>query len=80
MAVLVQCNLVDNQNQHKSEVLYTFTTNKSHAYLLNVKLSNLVILKICNSEFGEIIITFTYQNSIPLEREDKVNLTLLINK
>ena len=27
--VLVQCNLVDNQYQEKSEVLYTFTFNKS---------------------------------------------------
>ena len=35
--VLVQCNLVDNQYQQKSEVLYTFTLNKSYAYLLNVE-------------------------------------------
>ena len=34
--VLVQCNLVDNQYQGKSEVLYTFTPNKSYAYLLSV--------------------------------------------
>ena len=26
--VLVQCNLVDNQYQQKSKVLYTFTPNK----------------------------------------------------
>ena len=32
--VLVQCNLVDNQDQENSEVLYTFTPNKSYAYLL----------------------------------------------
>ena len=35
--VLVQCNLVDNQYQQKSAVLYTFTPNKSYAYLLNVE-------------------------------------------
>ena len=35
-AVLVQCNLVDNQCQQKSEILYTFTPNKFCAYLLNV--------------------------------------------
>ena len=34
--VLVQRNLVDNQYQQKSEVLYTFMLNKSSAYLLNV--------------------------------------------
>ena len=31
-AVLVQCNLVDNQYQQTSEVLYTFIPNKSYAY------------------------------------------------
>ena len=43
--VLVHCNLVDNQYQQKSEVLYTFTPNKSYAYLLNIQPSNLVFLK-----------------------------------
>ena len=43
--VLVQCNLVDNQYQQKSEVLYNFMTNKSYAYFLNVEPSNLVFLK-----------------------------------
>ena len=42
--VLVQSNLVDNQYQ-KSKVLYTFTPNKSYAYLLNVETINLVFLK-----------------------------------
>ena len=32
-AALVQYNLVDNQYQQKSEVLYTFQPNKSDAYL-----------------------------------------------
>ena len=40
----------------------------------------MVFLKTCNTEFDEIIITFTDQNARPLEIEDKVNLTLLINK
>ena len=60
--VLVQCNLVDNQYQQLSEVLYNFTPNKSYAYLLNIEPSNLVFLKTYNSEFDEIIITFTDQN------------------
>ena len=78
--VLVHCNLVDNQYQQKSEVLYTFTPNKSYAYLLNIQPSNLVFLKTYNTKFDEIIITYTDQNVRPLEMEDKVNLTLLINK
>ena len=78
--VLVRCNLEDNQYQQKSKVLYTFMSNKSYAYLLNVERSNLVFLKIYDTEFDEIIITFTDKNERPLEIKDKVNLTLLINK
>ena len=78
--VLVQCNLVDNRYQQKSEILYTFMPNKSYAYLSNVEPSNLVFLKTYNTEFDEIIITFTDQNGRPLEIEHKVNLTLLFNK
>ena len=78
--VLVQCNLKDNQNRQKSKVLYTFTPNKYCAYLLNVEPSSLLFLKTNNTEFDEIIIAFTDQNGRPLEIEDKVNLTLLINK
>ena len=34
--VLVQSNLVDNQYQQKSEVLYIFTPNNFCGYLLNI--------------------------------------------
>ena len=57
--VLVQYNLVDNQYQQKSVVLYTFMPNKSYAYLLHVEPSNLVFLKTYKTEFDESIITFT---------------------
>ena len=69
--VLVQCNLVDNQYQQKSEVLYSFTPNKSYAYLLNVEPSNLVFSKTYNTEFDEIIRTFTDQNGRPLDQPVK---------
>ena len=78
--VLAQCNLVDTQYQQKSEVLHTFTPNKSYDYLLNVELSNLVFLKFYNTEFGKIIVKFTDQSGRLSEIEDKVNLTLLIYK
>ena len=78
--VLVQCNLVDNQHEEKSEVLYTFTPNKCYAYLLNVEPSNLVFLKTYNTEFDEMIITLMDQNGGLLEIEDKVGLALVFNK
>ena len=77
--VLVQCNLVGNQYQQKSEVLYTFTPNKSYAYLLNAEPINLVFLKTYNTEFDEINITFADQNGRPIKIEDKINSTLPIN-
>ena len=55
----MQCSLEDNQYQQNSEVLYTFTPNKLYAIFLNIDPSNLVFLKTCNTEFDEIIITFT---------------------
>ena len=60
-------------------MIYTFTSNKSYAYLLNNERSSFVFLKIYNTEFDEIIITFTDQNGGTLKIEDKVNLTLLFN-
>ena len=61
--VLVQCNLVDNQCQQKSEILYTFTPNIS--YLLKIEPTNFVFLKTCNTGFDDIVLTFTYQNGRP---------------
>ena len=78
--VLVQCNLVDIQYRQKSDVLYVFTLNESYAYFLNVEPGNLVFFKAYNTEFDEIIITFTDKNDRPLEIEDKNNSTFLINK
>ena len=78
--VLVRCGLVDNQNQQKSEVLCTFTRNKSFAYLLNVEPSSLMFIKTYNSAFDEIVIIFEVQNSRQLEIKGKVNLALLVHK
>ena len=79
-AVLLQCNSVDNQYHEKSEVSYSFTPDKSYANMLNVESSKLVFLKTYNTEFDNIIIKFTDQNRILLAVEDKVSLTLLVNK
>ena len=78
--VLVQCILVDNQYQQKSEVLHSFALNESYGSLLNVKPNYLVFLKTYNTEFDDITITSTDEKGRLSEIEDKVNLTLLINK
>ena len=75
LVVLVLSNLVENQYQQRSEVLYTFTPTKYYAYLLKVEPSNLVFFKTYKTEFDEVIITFWGQNGLPLVTEDKGNLT-----
>ena len=42
---LVRYNLIDNQYQQMSEVLYTFRPNKFSVYLINVAPISLVFLK-----------------------------------
>ena len=76
--VLVHCNLVNNDYQQHSRILYTFVPNKPFGSLLETSPTNHVFLKTFNSEFQEISIWFTDQNSMPLEVEDKINLTLII--
>ena len=76
--VLVHCNMVNNDYQHDSRVLYTFVPNKSFGSLLDISPSNHIFLKTFNSEYNEIIVWFTDQNSRPLEIEDRINLTMVI--
>ena len=76
--VLVHCNMVNNDYQQDSRVLYTFVPNKSFSSLLNISPSNRIFLKTFNSEYDEIIVWFTDQKSKPLEIEDKINLTMVI--
>ena len=62
-AVLVHCNMVNNDYQQDSRALYTFVSNKSFGSLLAFSPSNHIFLKTCNSEYDEIIVWFTDQNS-----------------
>ena len=76
--VLVHCNMVNNDYQHDSRVLYIFVPNKSFGSLLDISRSNHIFLKTFNSEYDEIVAWFTDQNSKPLEIEDRINLTMVI--
>ena len=76
--VLVHRNIVNNDYQQDSRVLYTFVSNKHFGSLLEISPANHIFLKTFNSEYGEIIVWFTDQNSRPLEIEDRINLTIII--
>ena len=77
-AVLVHCNIVNNDYQQDSRVLYTLVPNKSFRNLLEISPTNHIFLKTFNSEYNEIIVWFTDQNSKQLEIEDRINLTMVI--
>ena len=76
--VLVHCNLVNNNYQQTSKVLFTFVPNKQFGQLINIAPHSLTMLSTTNTEFSFIEVWFTDQNSEPLEIEDNVNLTLII--
>ena len=76
--VFVHLNLVNNDYQQDSRILFTFVPNKTFGSLLEISPTNQVFLKTFNSEFQEVKIWFTDQTSKPLELEDKINITLLI--
>ena len=52
--VLLHCNLVNNDYQQDSRILYTFVQNKPFGSLLEISPTNYIFLKTFNSEFQEI--------------------------
>ena len=75
---LVHCNIVNNDYQQDSKVLYTFLPNKPFGSLLEISPKNRIFLKTFDSDFPYIEVWFTDQNSQPLEIEDRINLMLMI--
>ena len=76
--VLVHCDIVNNDYQQDSRVLYTFVLNKPFGSLLEISPANHIFLKTFNSEYDEIKVWFTDQNSQSLEIEDRINLAMVI--
>ena len=76
--VLIHCNIVNNDYQQDSRVLYTFVPNTSFGQLLDISPQKIIFSKTFDSEFLYIEVWFTDQNSKPLEIEDKINITLVI--
>ena len=76
--VLVHVNTVYNDYQQDSRVLYTFLSNKLFGSLLEISPTNNIFLKTFNSEYDEIKVWFTDQNSKPLKMDDRINLTIVI--
>ena len=74
--VLIHCN-VTNSYQQNLRILQTFAPYKSFGQLLDISPKNFIFLKMLDSD---IEVWFPDQNSKPLKIEDKINITLVINK
>ena len=78
--VLMHCNIVNNDYQQDSRVLFTFVPNKAFGQLLNISPKDFIFLETFVSDFGCIKGWFTDQNFKLLEIEDKISITLVIDK
>ena len=74
----MHCNLVNNNYQQTSKVLFTFVPNKQFGELINIEPHLLTMLNTTNTEFSSIEIGFTDQNSKLPYTEVNVNMTLII--
>ena len=75
--VLVHCNLVENDYQHSSNVLFIFVPNKEFGQLTNISPHSLTIMNTVNTEFSSVEVWFTDQVSKAPEVDDNVNLTVI---
>ena len=74
----MHCNLVNNNYQQASKVLFTFVPNKEFGQLINISPHSFIMLSTINKEFSSTEVWFTDQNSEPLEIEGIVNMALII--
>ena len=73
----MHCNLVNNNYQQASQVLFSFVPNKQFGQLITIAPHSLTILNTTKTGFSSTEVWFTDQNSKPFEIEDNVNMTLI---
>ena len=74
----MHCNLVKNDYQHTSNVLFSFVPNKQFAQLINISPHSLTMMNTVNTELPFVEVWFTDQVSKALEIKDNFNFTLAI--
>ena len=72
----MHCNLVKNDYQHASKVLFSFIPNKQFRQLINISPHSLTMMNTINTEFSFVEVWFTDQVSKALEIKDNVNFTI----
>ena len=75
--VLVHCNLVKNDYQHTSKILFSFVPSKQSGQLINISPHSLTMTNKVNTEFSLVEVWLTDQASKALEIEVNANLMLI---
>ena len=65
--VLIHCDLVKNDYQHTSKVLFSLVPNKQFGQLINISAHSLTMMNTINTEFSFVQFWFTDQASKALE-------------
>ena len=74
----MNCNLVNDNYQQASKVLFTFVPNKQFGQLITIAPHSLTLQNTKKTVFLSIEVWFTDQNSKQFEIKDNVNMTLVI--
>ena len=74
----MHCNLVKNDCQHTSKVLFNFVPKKKFGQLINISPHSLTIMNAVNTEISIVEVWFTDQVIKAIEIKDNVTLTLII--
>ena len=67
--VSVHCNLVKNDSQRSSKVLFSFVPNKQFGQIINISPNTLTMMNTVTTEFSFIEVWFTDQISKAFEIE-----------
>ena len=74
----MHCNLVKDDYERASKVLFSFIPDKQFGQFINISPNTLTMMNTIDTEFRHIEVWFTDQSSKALEIEDNFNLTLII--
>jgi len=76
--VNVHCNMVDNESQADSKLLYSFTPSSSYGSLLTKEPSVSLFCKTLPSKFRTVHVWLTDQDNRDLYVEDNINIMLIL--
>ena len=73
----MHCNLVKDDYQHTSKILFSFVPSKQSGQLINISPHSLTMTNKVNTEFSLVEVWLTDQASKALEIEVNANLMLI---